>query len=191
MRMLLATASSRGDVAPFIALAERALSAGHHVRLVVPETAHAAAGIDIVSLGADFSDVIDSQGVSPMRALRSFRSVVRPLMRNVIVTAAQGAMEFRPEIIVDHPKVLSGPDAAAALGVPYVVVETAPTLTSTRAFPAAGTVTRSLGPLNRWAYSAGRAASAMFRAEVAAARGLLGTTETSSPSAYEDPMCSR
>lgn len=183
MRMFLATAGSRGDVEPFIALAERALAAGHQVRLAVPETADAAAGIDIVSLGADFSRMIDSQGVSPMRALRSFRSVVRPLMRTVIVAAARAAMEFRPDLIVAHPKVLSAPDAAGALGVPHVVVETAPTLTSTRVFPAAGTTTRNLGPLNRSTYHAGRAAAAMFRAEMADARRLIGTAAAPPPAA--------
>lgn len=174
MRLLLATAGSRGDVEPFIALGESAAAAGHRVRLVVPEALDVAAGVDIVSMGADFTRLIRSQGVSPARALRSFRSVVQPLMRRVIVEGARAALEYRPDLIVYHPKVLSAPLVADALGVPHVLVETVPVLTETAAFPAAGTITRSIRPLNRWTYRAGRAATAMFRSELAEAQALVG-----------------
>ncbi|WP_104166225.1 glycosyltransferase [Arthrobacter sp. SX1312] len=53
MRLLLATAGSRGDVEPFVALAERALAAGHEVRLVVPDNSGVEMGdLDVVSMGS-------------------------------------------------------------------------------------------------------------------------------------------
>ncbi|MCR2813105.1 MULTISPECIES: glycosyltransferase [Microbacterium] len=78
MRLLLATAGSRGDVEPFIALGESAAAAGHRVRLVVPEALDVAAGVDIVSMGADFTRLIRSQGARrPGRCAASDQSCSR------------------------------------------------------------------------------------------------------------------
>ncbi|GAA1779065.1 glycosyltransferase [Agromyces lapidis] len=173
--MLIITAGSRGDVEPFVALARRATASGHTVRVAAPDRSGVdATGVDLQSLGVDFTAVIESQGVSPLAAMRNLREVVRPVMRGVIVNAAHMAREFRPEVIVWHPKVLSAPLIADALGVPHVLVETVPAMTPTRAFPAAGTVTRSLGPLNPLTYRAAAAAGAMFRGEVDEAAEVMG-----------------
>lgn len=175
MRILLVTAGSRGDVEPFAALARRAAASAHEVRLAVPDRSGVdLTGLDVRSLGVDFSAMIESQGVSPLAAMRNLREVVRPVMRGVIVNAAHAAREFRPDVIVSHPKVLSAPLIADALGVPHVLVEMVPAVTPTREFPAAGTVTRSLGPLNRLTYKAGSAAGAMFRGEVDEAASVMG-----------------
>ncbi|GAA1055093.1 glycosyltransferase [Agromyces luteolus] len=175
MKLLLVTAGSRGDVEPFVTVARRAAAAGHDVRLAIPDRSGVdTTGIDVRSLEADFSALIESQGVSPLAAMRNLREVVRPVMRAVIVNAAHSALEFRPDVIAWHPKVLSAPLAADALGIPHVLVELVPAMTPTREFPAAGTVARSLGPLNRLTYRAGAAAAGMFRREVDEAAGVLG-----------------
>jgi sterol 3beta-glucosyltransferase len=175
MRILLVTAGSRGDVEPFAALARRAAASGHEVRLAAPDRSGVDLdGIDVRSLEVDYSAMIESQGVSPLAAMRNLREVVRPVMRGVIVNAAHAAREFRPDVIVSHPKVLSAPLIADALGIPHVLVEMVPAMTPTREFPAAGTVTRSLGPLNRLTYRAASAAGAMFRAEVDEAASVMG-----------------
>ncbi|WP_448003399.1 glycosyltransferase [Agromyces bauzanensis] len=175
MKILMVTAGSRGDVEPFAALARRAAASGHEVRLAAPDRSGVdLTGIDVRSLGVDFSAMIESQGVSPLAAMRNLRDVVRPVMRGVIVGAAHAALEFRPDVIVWHPKVLSVPLIADALGIPHVLVELVPVVTPTREFPAAGTVTGSLGPLNRLTYRAAAAAGAMFRREVDEAAGVMG-----------------
>jgi sterol 3beta-glucosyltransferase len=178
MRILLATAGSRGDIEPFVALGERARTAGHEVRLVAPDNSGADTGdLDVASMGVDYSAMIESQGVSVAAAMRNYRSVVRPLMRAVIVGGARAAYDYRPDVIVWHPKVLSAPIVADALGVPHVRAEIVPALTPTRAFPAAGTVARSLGPLNRLTYRAADAAQSMFRRDLAEAREVVGATD--------------
>ena len=84
MRVLVLTAGSRGDVEPFAALAERARSEGHDVRLVAPVNSGVDVGsLDVVSMGVDYTRMIGDQGVSPVAALRNYRSVVRPTMRGV------------------------------------------------------------------------------------------------------------
>lgn len=175
MRMLLVTAGSRGDVEPFAALARRAISDGHDVTLATPDnTGVDDVGIERISLEVDYSRIIQNQGVSVRAALGSYRSIVKPTMRRVIVGAARAAADIRPDVIVAHPKVLSAALIADALGIPHVLVELVPSVTPTRAFPAAGTVTRNLGALNRLTYAATAAAARMFRSELDEAASTLG-----------------
>ncbi|MCB5273494.1 O-mycaminosyltylonolide 6-deoxyallosyltransferase [Arthrobacter sp. SO5] len=175
MRILLATAGSRGDVEPFAALARRAIAEGHQARLVAPDNSGAdLSGLDVASMGVDYSRMIEDQGVSLGAAIRSFRSVVRPIMRGVIVESARAAMEYRPDVIVSHPKVLSATLVSEALGIPHVLVEIVPSVTPTLAFPAAGTVTRSLGILNPLTYGAAAASAALFRGDLDEVAKLVG-----------------
>ncbi|WP_155850296.1 hypothetical protein [Arthrobacter sp. Br18] len=174
MRLMLATAGSQGDVAPFAELARRAMTAGHEVRLVAPDNSGVdLVGIDVVSMGVDYARMIGQQGVSVAAAVRSYRSVVRPIMRGVIVGSARAALEFRPDVLVVHPKVLSAPLVADVLGIPYVVVEIVPAMTPTAAFPAAGTISRSVGRLNRLTYGAATASEALFRQDLDEVARLL------------------
>jgi sterol 3beta-glucosyltransferase len=189
--MLLVTAGSRGDVEPFVALAERAQRKGHEVRLVVPRNSGVHTGaLDTVTLDVDYTRLIEDQGVSPIAALRSFRAVVRPVMRGVIVGGARAALEYRPDVVVYHPKVLSAPLVADALDVPHVLVEIVPAMTPTRAFPAAGTVRRGAGPVNRLTFRAAGGAAALFRDDLKEVRALAGTTarRTSAPSVTLMPI---
>jgi sterol 3beta-glucosyltransferase len=177
VRILLITAGSRGDVEPFGALARRATAEGHTARVVAPDNSGAdLGGVDVVSMGVDFSRLIEDQGVSPVAAMRSFRTTVRPVMHGVIVESARRALDYRPDVIVTHPKVLSAPLVAQALGIPHVLVEMVPVMTPTRAFPAAGTTTRSLGPLNRLTYRAAGASAAMFRSDLEEVAKLTGVS---------------
>lgn len=177
MRILLATAGSRGDVEPFAALARRAAGDGHTVRVLAPDNSGAdLGGVDAVSMGVDFSRLIEDQGVSPVAAMRSFRTTVRPVMHGVIVESARLALDYRPDVLVTHPKVLSAPLVAQALGIPHVMVEMVPAMTPTRAFPAAGTTTHSLGTLNRLTYRAAGASAAIFRSDLEEVAKLTGVS---------------
>lgn len=177
MRILLLTAGSRGDVVPFLALARRAQEAGHEVRLAVTREFVAevgAGGVEAAVLDGDFAELVRRQGVSPWAALRSFRSTVRPMLAAVLTSAVDAALDFRPDVLVHHPKVLSAPAAAAHLGVPHVLVELVPTLTPTRDFPAAGMGSRDLGPLNPLTYRATAAASSVVAGVLRDQRARLG-----------------
>ncbi|MGJ9373880.1 glycosyltransferase [Nesterenkonia sp. CF4.4] len=189
--MLLATAGSRGDVEPFAALARRALDAGHDVRLVVPDHSGVdLTGLDVVSMGVDYSKLITQQGVSVAAAIRSYRSTVQPLMRAVIMESAKAAMDFGPDVLVTHPKILSAGLVATSLGVPHAVVEIVPAVTPTTAFPAAGTSTRDLGRFNRYTYGAASAGGAMFRRDLRDVSRLVGGTygRTAPPAATILPI---
>lgn len=187
MRMLLVTAGSRGDVEPFIAFARRAAAAGHTVRVALPDNSGArTAGLDVVSLNVDYSALIENQGVSAIAAMRTLGTVVRPIMRSVIVSSVRIALDWQPEVIVYHPKILSAPLVADHLGIPHVVVEIVPVLSPTSEFAAAGTTTANLGPFNKLTYRAAAASAAMFRRELDEAGALVGAaakTPVSSPAA--------
>ncbi|MGX5356973.1 glycosyltransferase [Kocuria sp. KH4] len=185
MRMMLLTAGSRGDVEPFAALARRAAAHGHEVRLAVPENPGAdLSGLDTVGLEVDVQRLIGTQGVSPWRAVRSYRTEVGPGMRRMLSAAVRETLAYRPDMVVHHPKILTAPLVADALGVPHVVVETVPVLTPTREFPAPGVVTHDLGPFNRCTYAVTRSAGRMFRRDVERACAQLpGCSAGAAPSA--------
>ena len=145
------------------------------MRLVAPDNSGVEMDdLDVVSMGVDYTRMIEDQGVSLGAALRNYRSVVRPVMRGVIVGGARAALDYEPDLIAYHPKVLSAPLVADALGVPHVQVEIVPAVTPTRAFPAAGTVARRIGPFTRSTYRAAGMASTMFRSDLAEVRRMLG-----------------
>ena len=74
MRALLVTAGSRGDIEPFLALARRLRRQGHDAVVALPDASGAdASDLETLSLGADFTEVIRTQGVSPIAAMRSLR----------------------------------------------------------------------------------------------------------------------
>ncbi|GAA1436841.1 glycosyltransferase [Microlunatus lacustris] len=175
MRLLLLTAGSRGDVEPFVALAHEARRRGHQVRLGLPENSGVdLAELDAVTLGVDYAALVDRQGVSPLAAARTLRTTVRPLMRTLLLRAVRESLDFVPDVVVHHPKVLSAGLAAERLGVPRVVAEITPSVTATRAFPAPGVVDVDLGPLNRATYLAAAASVRMFAGELEEARRVAG-----------------
>jgi len=177
VRLLLLTAGSRGDVDPFLALAARAASEGHDVRIGVTREFVARAGdagLDVAPLDGDYQALVEAQGVSAIAAMRAFRSTVAPMMAGILRSAATAALEHRPDVIVFHPKILSAELAAARLDVPAVIAAPVPVLTPTRAFPAPGVVGRDVGPLNRATYRATAAAGGMFGGVLKTLRSELG-----------------
>lgn len=191
MKILLLTAGTRGDVEPFLALARAAVARGHSVRTAIPDNSGVdTTGLDIVSLRMDFAQLIQDQGVSPGMAAREFRAVIRPAMTKLLSVAVEHIVEFAPDVVVYHPKILSAPLAAQRLGIPSVLVETIPSFTATREFPAPFISRASLGPLNRITYRFADVARLMFRRELEqAARDLPpGPRTTSQPAATLIPI---
>ncbi|WP_229741635.1 glycosyltransferase [Kocuria dechangensis] len=182
MRMMLLTSGSRGDVEPFAALARRASAHGHEVRLGLPENSGVdVAGLDAVTLDVDFHRLIQTHGISQWTAVRHFRTEVGPGMRRMLAAAVRETLAFRPDVVVHHPKVLTAPAVADALGAPHVLAEFVPVVTPTREFPAPGVVNRDLGRLNRATYSVARAAERMFRRDMERACAQLPGGRAPSP----------
>ena len=167
MRMMLLSAGTRGDVEPFAALARFAAGHGHDVRLGLPDSSGVdLSGLDTVSLEVDFHRLVAEHGISPWTAVRHFRTEVGPGMRRMLAAAVRETLTFAPDVVVHHPKVLTAPAVAQALGVPHMVVEAVPVLTPTRRFPAPGVVNRDLGRFNRATYAVARGAERMFRRDI-------------------------
>lgn len=174
-RLLFATLGSRGDVEPFVHLARAAQHAGFIVRIAIPDQQDINAdGLDTVSLGIRFADLTQKPGTS---AVRSFREQVRPAMSRALAAFVDTGMDWTPNIIISHPKLLTAPVLAARYGIPHLTVELTPTVTPTAQFPAAGIASRSLGPvLNRTSYRIVDLAREIFAADVRTARRRLGIT---------------
>lgn len=165
MRLLLLPAGSRGDVDPFLALYDRAAAEGHEVRVAVTRDALDRArsgGRDVIELDGDFEQLVRDQGVG-WAAARSYRTVVKPMLAAIQASGARAVLEYQPDVVVYHPKVLIAPTAASAVGALAAVVEIVPILTPTSAFPAAGVVSRDLGRLNRLTFLAAAAGNAALK----------------------------
>lgn len=87
--MMLLTAGTRGDVEPFAALARRALSRGHQVRLALPDDAVAPDGVDTVRLGLDAHRVLFPVRRTPRVLAHHLRTEVRPAMRRMLAAAVR------------------------------------------------------------------------------------------------------
>lgn len=175
MRVLLATAGSRGDVEPFFSLASVLREAGHVVRVAAPDDPDTGSDIDSVSLGVSFADL--GRAIADVSGMRAFREHIRPAMRTILGRVVDEAVNWRPDVIVAHPKLLTVPVVAEHLGVPYLTVELTPVLTPTGEFPAAGVLNHSLGSaINRLSYRAAAVGERMFRADIRAARQRLGVS---------------
>ncbi len=175
MRILLLTAGTRGDVEPFAVFARRALEAGHAVRLGVPDHSGTdLTGLDTSSLDIDFRPLLESRGISPLLAVRAFRTHIRPAMARLLERAARLIVDWGPDVVLAHPKVLTAPLGAAHLRVPCYWVETVPSWTPTTVFPAPGIPLSGPRPVNRLTYRMVQAAGSVFGREVRAAARAAG-----------------
>lgn len=181
MRVLLATLGSRGDVEPFLWLARALQEDGHTVRVLGPdEVDQGTDDLDVASLGVGFTDLAQSMQEGSM--VRAYRDRIRPAMGRALAGVVEAAMEWQPQVIVSHPKLVTVPVVAERLGVPHLLVELTPTLTPTKEYPAAGVASRSLGPvLNRFTYRTVGLAGLMFGGDVREARSRLGVPGAALP----------
>ena len=174
MKITLLTAGSRGDVQPFVALAQGLKRAGHDATLAAEGDFEAFVrehGIAYAPLRADYQELATSErgraalGGSPVAVLRSLRETVLPMARGALDdawAAAQGA-----DAIVYHPKALAGAHLAEKLDVPCFLALPVPLLAPTRAFPAPGITSHDLGAfLNRITYALPRAAALPFHGTI-------------------------
>lgn len=177
MRLLLLTAGSRGDVVPFLALADRARSEGHEVTVGVTTEFVSLArqgGRAVVELDGNFETLVRAQGADAWTAMRSYQSVVKPMLAAIQRSAGSSILDLRPDVVVHHPKILVAQAAATAVGARSAVVEIVPVLTPTRQYPAAGVVSRDMGRANRWTFTATRLGTASMRGMVRSVSKQLG-----------------
>ena len=155
MRITLLTYGSRGDVEPFVALAQGFLRAGHTVRLAAPtyfSSLIAAHEIDFVGLPGEpqqlVQDFVDEAGKSPWRMIHVMSKFVVPLATSVlerIRTACRDA-----DVIV-HSFLLTsaGYEMAREMDVPDISVQLFPVFSTTAEFPSPPFPDLALGDLYR------------------------------------------
>ncbi|GAA1385421.1 glycosyltransferase [Kitasatospora putterlickiae] len=175
MRILIVTAGSRGDVAPFTGLGRRLLEAGHQVTVAAhPPFAALVGGCGLGHrpLPGDPQELIRSRAASPERAREASRAYVEGLADGVARAVGDGT---------DLVLTAFGPapfsrTAGEAFGVPVVGGYLAPAF-ATREFPLPG-APESGGPGPEGNLAAGRAvlgrADGLFAAAVTRLRANLG-----------------
>ncbi len=182
MKIYLVAFGSRGDNEPFRALALEAAAAGHDVTFA--HTSDLAfdpeAPYKERELPGSIDRVIAEQGVSTVRALLNYRTVMRPLLEGVWETSTQQILELHPDIVVYHPKVMTAATAAHAVGALAAEVEIVPTMTPTDEFPPAGLPTTIPSRWNRASYSLVKAGVSSFAPVLKELADRLGVIRTES-----------
>lgn len=160
MRFSIHTLGTRGDLQPYAALALGMKKRGHDALLVAPaqfgDTA-AARGLDLAPLPSAFLELLDAPEVrsvieksgagfgAGLKLLKRYRH----LMRGLLDAEWEAARDFRPDVILHHPKALGAPHIATRLGVPLFLASPIPGFTPTSAFPSPVLPFSWLGPFNR------------------------------------------
>ncbi|MGW4891851.1 glycosyltransferase [Kitasatospora sp. NPDC004240] len=154
MRILIATAGSRGDVAPFTGLGARLRAAGHQVALAT----HTGFAPDVRAAGLEFrplpldprAELASARGQrllragSGPRAMLELRRLARssmPAMAEAVVAATARGTDV---LLTTGPTTALGQVVAEAHGIPCLALGLQP-LAPTREFAPAVTGTRSLG----------------------------------------------
>jgi sterol 3beta-glucosyltransferase len=179
-RVLLLTSGTRGDVQPFVALAQGLRRAGHDVSICTHErfrdfveehgVRYAFMNDDLLKL-ADTPEgraLTEGRG-NPIAALRTVGPIFARMLREAQAAAAG------VDLIVHHPKSLAAPSLAEAYGVTAVMVLPVPSMTPTRAFALPLLGDRNLGGvLNRLSYAPLALQTSAFRGVLDAWRSELG-----------------
>lgn len=167
MRALIITFGTRGDVDPYLALAERLRFEGHEAVLCAPEVYRqdaVARGVEFEPSGTEMHDVVRS-GMSsasgPSGAIGLARAMWRAI-RASLHEQWQAAQRTAPTVIVSHPKALGGIHIAERLGIPFVASLPLPFLTPTRDFPIPFLSARLPAPINRLTYQFNRFTSVAY-----------------------------
>ncbi len=149
MRVLIATAGTRGDVQPYVALGRGLTRAGYEVRLLAPSPfagLAARAGLQFVPVDVDARGVFEAglrrAGPRTFPLMREFFRQARHVFRQYFVVALNAARDV--DLVLFAALGFPAAHVAEALGIPYVGAYLQPA-TPTRAFPVP-----FAPPLPRW-----------------------------------------
>lgn len=167
MRVLILTFGTRGDVDPYIALAERLSIEGHEAFVAAPEEFRSdveACGAGFEPMGTEMLRLVRAsmtQMAGPTDSMRLVRRM-KGAMRTSLLEQWRAAQQVEPTLIITHPKALGGPHIAQRLRIPAVASIPLPFLTPTSAFPAPFLSRPSAGVVNRGSYAINRFAALAY-----------------------------
>ncbi|MCU0476081.1 MAG: glycosyltransferase [Anaerolineae bacterium] len=180
-KVLLITIGSRGDIQPFVALAQGLMAAGHTVALQTAEAYRGFVeghGVPYAQMSNDFIELTESkegQAATDGGGKLALLKKVMPMLRQMLDDEWLAASAFQPDCIVYHPKALGGAHLAEKLGIPAMIAMSLPLYTPTRAYPTPILANLRLGgTVNRWSYALMGMATAPYAGVVNAFRQSLG-----------------
>jgi sterol 3beta-glucosyltransferase len=171
MKILINTFGTRGDIQPFIALAQGLTTAGHIAVICTVEGfrsfieehdvayAHMDNGMYELMNAQEGKEVLEGKG----NAFALYKQY-GPLIRRALDDEWAAAQALEPDLILHHPKSLGSAHIAEKLNIPLVLALPLPMYTPTRAYPMpvfANNV-RLGGWVNRLTYSLLRMANVMY-----------------------------
>jgi sterol 3beta-glucosyltransferase len=159
MRVLIFTFGTRGDIAPFAALADRLAQAGHTAVLAAPEPYRGAvSGAGFEPMATEMDRVMRA-GMTRLSGPTQALTLAREMSQAMRVSLREQwdiAERVGPTVVIAHPKALGGLHIAERLGVPFVASLPLPFLTPTSAFPIPFVGRPLARPLNRITYQFNR-----------------------------------
>jgi len=168
MRILITTFGTRGDIQPFVALAQGLQAAGHAVAICTADGFQpflAAAGVPHLPMNNALLELTKAAltEVTGLRDAIRIAGQMKPAIRRAMDDEWRAVQAWQPDLLVFHPKCLGSAHIAAHLGIPAVLTIPLPFYTPTQVFPVPFVALRSLGGLlNRWSYQFNRITSLMF-----------------------------
>ena len=140
MKIYVATVGSRGDNEPFAALALEAAAAGHEVYFAHTDdiALQPTALYTDLALPGSIGAVIARQGVSVVKALKNYSSVMKPLMGGILAETTKQILALKPDVVVYHPKILTAATATHAVGGIAIRAEMVPMMNPTKEFAPVG-----------------------------------------------------
>lgn len=165
MKIFMNTFGSRGDVQPFIILGKALKKKGHQVMVCTSsrfENDVTSNGLEygyitneaFELLDADKTILEDSLGILGF-IKTSFKLInkAKPINRKMIKNAWDAARDFKPDLVIYHPKALGAVSIAEKFNVPAVLISLIPMLAPTSEFPVIGMPKIRLGDwYNRLTY---------------------------------------
>ena len=160
MKIAIHTLGTRGDLQPYLALSRGLVARGHEVLIAAPaqfEKDVAREAVGFSALPAAFLELLEKpEGRAAMAGGRpgfaaglGLLKSIGPLMRGLMDAEWLAARDFRPAVLLYHPKALAAPVIADHLGVPAILAAPLPGFTATSTYPTPLLPFSSLGPLNR------------------------------------------
>jgi len=161
MNIFIVTLGSRGDVQPYVALGKGLRAAGHTVTVCTSVsfepfiTGH---GLRYGYMSDDFMELMESaEGrdaientsgiIGPIKTMMKLMKEANRINRELMKDTWAAAQEAEPDLIIYHPKGLSGAHIAEKLRIPVMLAVPAPAFVPTAEIPVVGMPNLNLG---RW-----------------------------------------
>lgn len=157
MKIFINTFGSRGDVQPFIVLGKALKEKGHTVMICTAsrfETEVTKSGLEygyitnevFALLDADNTILEDSLGIIGIAKVSlKLIKIAKPINKKMVQNAWDAAKDFKPDLVIYHPKALGAVSIAEKFNVPAILISLMPMLAPTAEFPVLGMPNLRLG----------------------------------------------